>query len=135
MKVMIKVSTVLVFFIMVVSCASTPRPLPEKYHLDLELEAVDKIWTIRDPSWEEVDDQSVILKADRRNYYLLVLRRPMDKRYSNPISLSNTSYVTPGFDHIIVRELGVIQYYVIEKIYRLKGREQAEEIKERFRED
>lgn len=120
----------------VISDSKKPSALPEKYNLDDELESVDKIFTIREPRWQEVDDQTIILKADRRDYYLLVLRRPMDKWYSNPrISLSNTSYITPGIDRIFVYPSESTTGYIIDKIYRLKGREQAEEIKKRFHED
>ena len=133
---MIKVFSIFVLLVMVVSCATTPRAIPEKYNLDNELEPVDKIFTIREQRWEEVDDQSIILRADRRTYYLFVLRRPMDKRYSNlRIRLSNTSYVTPGVGRIHVRDNTGTQYYVIEKIYKLEGKEQKEEIKERLRKD
>jgi len=143
MKVMIKIPFVFVLLFMIVSCATTqstapeePSNLPEKYRLDDELEPVEKIFTIREPRWQEVDEQSIILRADRRDYYLFVLRRPMDKMYSNPrIALSNKSNVTPGIDRVYVHPSVNRQGYVIEKIYRLKGREQAEEIKERFRED
>jgi len=135
MRMIIKVSSVFVLLIMAVSCATTPRAIPEKYNLDNELESVDKIFTIREQRWQEVDDQSIIIRTDRRTYYLLVLRRPMDKRYSIPrFRLLNTSYVTPGFDRIHVRDNTGTQYYDIDKIYRLKGREQAEEIKERLSE-
>ena len=136
MKVMVKGLFVFVLLFMIVSCATTPRTIPGKYNLDDELEPVDKIFTIREPRWQEVDDQSIILKADRRDYYLFVLRRPMDKMYSNPsIALSNRSNVTPGIDRVYVHPSANRQGYVIERIYRLKGREQAEEIKEQFRED
>jgi len=136
MKVVIKVPFVFVLLSMIVSCATTPTTIPEKYNLDNELEPVDKIFTIREPRWQEVDDQSIILRADRRDYYLFVLRRPMDIMYSNPsIGLSNTSYITPGIDRVFVDPSANRQGYVIDRIYNLKGREQAEEIKERFRED
>ena len=137
MKVMIKVFFTLVLLIMVVSCATTPSALPEKYDLDNELEAVDRIFTITSPRWQKVDSQSVILRVDHKDYYLLVLRQPMDKRYSNPrIGISRTvSSITPGIERVFVNPSEKETGYVIEKIYKLKGREQAEEIKERFRED
>ena len=137
MKVMKEVFSIFVLFIMVVSCATTPRPLPEKYNLDNELEPVDQIFTIRNTRWQEVDDQSIILRVDWSDYYLVVLRRPMDVWYSNPsIRISNTgTSITAGIERVFVTQSADRQGYVIDKIYKLKGREQAEEIKERFRED
>ena len=134
MKLIIKVSSILVLLIMVVSCATTPRALPEKYNLDDELEAVDQIYTFSVSSWEEVDIQSVILRANVSDYYLLVLRRPMDTRITTlSIGISNAvSSITPGFDRIYVKDLAGTQHYVIEKIYKLEGKEQAKEIKERL---
>lgn len=137
MKAMIKVSIVLVFFIMLVSCATAPRAIPEKYNLDNEFEAVDRIYAPSISSWQEVDIQSVILRANVSNYYLLVLRRPMDTRIT-PLLIgvsSSVGSITPGFDRIFVRDTVGLGYYYIDRIYKLKGKEQAREIKERFRED
>ncbi len=133
MRVMIKVSTVIVLFIMVLSCATAPGILPEKYSLDNELEAVDQITTFREPKWQKVDNQSVILEIDWKDYYLIVLRRPMEARLPITIGISSTlSTITAGQDRVVVIENGISQFYYIEKIYRLKGAEQAEEIKKRF---
>ena len=136
MKAMIKASIVLVFFIMLVSCATAPRAIPEKYNLDNEFEAVDRINAPSISSWQEVDIQSVILKANVSDYYLLVLRRPMDIRITDlSMGISSTgSYITPGFDRIFVGHAADPEDYFIEKIYKLEGKEQAEEIRERLRE-
>lgn len=135
MKVMIKVFSVSVLLILVVSCATTPNALPEKYNLDNELESVKQITTFTVSSWEEVDIQSIILRANVSDYYLLVLRRPMPTRISGlSIGISSSvSSIKPGFDRIFVKDLAGRQEYVIEKIYKLKGKEQAKEIKERLR--
>jgi hypothetical protein len=91
MKEMIKVFSVFVSMIMVVSCATTPGPLPEKYNLDNELEEVNQIYTLTVSSWEEVDIQSVILRAHLSDYYLLVLDRPMESRITDlTIGISST---------------------------------------------
>ena len=136
MRVIIKVFSVFVLLIMTVSCATTtPIAIPEKYKLDNELEAVDRIYSPSVSSWEEVDIQSVILRANVSDYYLLVLHRPMVTRITTlTIGISSTvSSITPGFDRIIVNDTPFTEYYVIDKIYKLKGKEQAKEIKERLR--
>ena len=139
MKVMIKVSFVFVLLFMIVSCATTttPRTIPEKYNLDDELERVDRIFTISNTRWQEVDDQSIILRVNWSDYYLVVLRRPMDTWYSNPsIRIGSTATsITAGTDRVYVAQSPDRQGYIIERIYKLKGREQAEEIKKRFGED
>jgi hypothetical protein len=136
MKLIIKFSSILVLLIMVVSCATTPYTIPEKYNLDNELEAVDRIYAPSMTSWEEVDNQSIILKANVTDYYLLVLRRPMYTRITDlSMGFSSTgSYITPGFDRIFLGDAAGPQYYCIDRIYKLKGKEQAREIRERLRE-
>ena len=135
MKMIAKVFFIFVLLIMAASCATTPYTIPEKYNLDNEFEAVDRIYTPSISSWEEVDIQSVILRANVSDYYLLVLRRPMYTRIAGlTIGISSTvSSITPGFDRIFVKDYAGRQHYVIEKIYKLKGKEQAKEIKERLR--
>ncbi len=151
------------------ACATTPVVLPEKYNLDNYLEAVKQIKAYKIRDFENVDNQSVILEVDRHEYYLLVLRQPMDIEHSNlSVDIENTvskdrdrstqeiigSKITnkgvpstefvqapskiirivSGQDRIIVTEKSVNrQYYVVEKIYKLSGRTQAIEIKERLR--
>jgi beta-lactamase regulating signal transducer with metallopeptidase domain/tetratricopeptide (TPR) repeat protein len=120
-----------------ISDSKEPSTLPDKYDLDDELEAVDQIFSVEGPRVHQVDNQSVILRVNRRDYYLLVLRRPFEMMYSNPnIGLAREApTVTAGVDRVFVTPSDSTTGYVIEKIYKLKGREQAEEIKERFRED
>jgi hypothetical protein len=173
MEVMTKVSFIVVLFIMVVSCATTPPALPEKYNLGNYLEEVNQISAYkdmdclnRDINCENVDNQSIMLTVNWDDYYLLVLRRPIDAHYSlvsinidNTASKdrtystqtmlseerdsskhghsrtdfhqapSNIASIAAGYDKIVVQEFGDTEYYVIEKMYKLKGREQAEEIK------
>jgi beta-lactamase regulating signal transducer with metallopeptidase domain/tetratricopeptide (TPR) repeat protein len=120
-----------------ISDSKEPSTLPEKYDLDDELEAVDQIFSVKGPRVHQVDNQSVILRVNWRDYYLLVLRRPFEMMYSDPnIGLARAiPTVTAGVDRVFVTPSDSTTGYVIEKIYKLKGREQAEEIKERFRED
>ena len=135
MKVMIKLFSIFVFFIMVVSCAITPRVLPEKYNLDNDLEAVEQISTFKEITWKKVDKQSIILRVDWKEYYLLVLRRPIfSMSFIHTLSIDSTSHnITSGYDRIIVNDSTGTWYYVIDKIYKLRDWEQAEEIKERLR--
>ena len=48
---------------MIVSCATMPRVLSEKYNFDNYLEEVKRISTSRVSDLENVDNQSVILRA------------------------------------------------------------------------
>jgi hypothetical protein len=134
MKAMIKVSFIFVLFIMVVSCATTPRALPEKYNLDNDLEAVEKISTFKAITWKEVDKQSVILTVNWKDYYLLVLRRPVSSMFFvHTLGIDSASHsITPGYDRVIVHDSTGTYYYVIDKIYKLKDWNQAEKIKERL---
>jgi hypothetical protein len=167
MKLTIKVTFIFVLFIMVVSCATTPRSLPEKYNFDNNLEAVDHISSVRRASGEQADNQSIILRVNWNDYYLLVLRRPIDftamtlsiingasrdKAVSANQKIGpkkdgktgsegyfttapqNMAGISSGSDMIVAHDSNDSQsFYVIEKIYKLKGKEQAEEIKEWLR--
>ena len=135
MKVMIKLFSIFVFFIMVVSCAITPRVLPEKYNLDNDLEAVEQISTFKEITWKKVDKQSIILRVDWKEYYLLVLRRPIfSMSFIHTLGIDSANHsITSGYDRIIVNDSTGTWYYVIDKIYKFRDWEQAEEIKERLR--
>ena len=142
MKMMIKGSSVFVLLIIVLSCATTPRAIPEKYNLDNELEAVDRVYAPNNSSWDRVDNQSVILRTNVTDNYLLVLSRPMYGRmhiiiteYSQGISHNGEGYnITPGVNWISAKSAtGIIDDYIIEKIYKLEGQEQARKIIEHLR--
>jgi hypothetical protein len=137
MNEMIKGFSISVLIIMAVSCAATTTTLPEKYNLDNDLEAIDQIFTFKVSSWEQVDHQSIILRANLNDYYLLILHRPIDRMISGlSIGVSSTvSTIRSGFDRIIVNDTPFTEYYFIDKIYKLKGKEQAKEIKERLRKE
>jgi len=179
MEVTIKVSSLFVLLIMVLSC-TTPRPLPEKYNLDNYLEEVSEISVSRDMdcgnrdiNCENVDTQSIMLTVNWVDYYLLVLRKPIvtqyslvsvnisnsasrDRAYSAETILSgqrdaigrgehsrtdfhqapsNIAHIVPGFDRVFVTPSADPQGYAIKKIYKLKGKEQTEEIKAWLRKD
>ena len=142
MNVKIKVASIFVLFIMVVSCATTtstsPKKsstLPAKYNL-VDLKSVNEIMRVKKSSFEEVDNQSVILKANRGEYYLLVLREPIDPYISKKRTIgveSTESSIPARIGRIYIRHSSGTQYYVIEKIFKLKGKKQAEEIREWLR--
>ncbi len=140
------------------SCATVPPPaLPDKYNLDDELESVDQISTFRVPRWQNVDKQSIILRVNWRDYYLLVLRRPiftMNPMWisltggSPRISAAHSDYfwafpeysfhgglirIISGHDMVIVQDYGFEDYIRIDKIYKLDGRKHKEEIRKRLR--
>jgi hypothetical protein len=121
---------------MAVSCVATSRTLPEKYNFNSTLEEIDQITTFSQPAWEQLDEQSILLRANWNEYYLLVLRRPIKSRIPGLlIGLSRTtSTITAGHDRISVDDSTGPRYYMIDRIYRLKGKEQAEEIREMLRE-
>jgi hypothetical protein len=134
MKAIIKFSFISVLLILAVSCATTPRALPEKYNLDNELEAVKQIYTFKAITWKEVDKQSIILTVNGNDYYLLVLDRPVPSMFFvHTLGIDGANHsITPGYDRVIVRDSTGTDYYVIDKIYRLKDWDQAEKIKERL---
>lgn len=133
---MIKFSSFLVLFIMVMSCATASITIPEKYNLDNDLEAVDQITAFTIRSYENIDKQSLILETTYNDKYLLVLERP---RFEIPYGQTNLDYHGPsliaGHDRVVMNYHSGPQYYTIEKIYKLEGGTQVTEIKERLRKD
>lgn len=123
-------------FTILLSCASMSKPrLPADYSFTSSLESVDKISTFRIDSWQSVDNRSIILKTDINKYYLLVMDQPMSMIPTQQV-IGISSMVTSidaGFDRIFVNYNGNVQYYTIDKIYKLEGREQANEIKDMLR--
>ena len=134
MKEILKILCVFSFFIMFSACATTQQNLPAKYDLGNELKRIDQINTFQLSSWEQVDNQSIILETNWHKYYLLVLSNPIFGGIPNlTIGISSTiSSITAGFDRIFVNEGGITQYYVIDKIYELKDRKQVDEIKKQL---
>jgi len=132
MKVIIKVFFIFSLFIMVVSCATTPTAIPEKYNLDNDLETIKQISTFKAITFREVDKQSIILSVDWKDYYLLVLGRPIPSMFvTHRLGIDGTGpSIISGHDRIVVNDHTGTWYYDIDKIYRLKDWEQAEKIKE-----
>ncbi len=130
MKAVIKNFSIFIVLLMMASCATVQRPIPEKYNFDNKLESVDQISTFKRPRWIEVDRQSLILRVNWRDYYLIILRRPMDDTIlPMTIGLSSTvSTITAGSDMVIVKDANLTKYYIIEKIYKLKDWAQADKI-------
>ena len=64
MNMMIKVFSISVLLIMVVSCATTMNTLPRKYNLGNDLETIDQISDIKVSSFEQLDNQSIILRVN-----------------------------------------------------------------------
>ena len=107
--------------------------IPEKYNLDNELKALDRITLFDIKSFENIDRQSLILRTNYSDYYLLVLRRPrIEVSYGKTYFDYQGSTIIAGYDRVIMNYPDT-QYYTIDKIYELKGRKQVTEIKERLR--
>ena len=136
MKIATKFSSVLVLFILVMSCASATIDIPEKYNLDNNFETVDRITAFTIRSYENLDKQSLILETTYNDNYLLVLERP---RFEIPYGKTNFDYNAPsliaGHDRVVMDYHSGPEYYVIEKIYKLKGRVQVTEAKNLLHKD
>ena len=136
MKLIIKLSFFLVFFAMAVSCTAATIDVPEKYNLDNDLEAVNRISTFRIKSYENIDQQSLVLEANYNDYYLLVLRRPRFEITFGKTGIPHMgSAIIAGHDRVVMNYNTGPEYYYIDKIYKLDGRKQVTEIKKMLREE
>ena len=135
MKAITKFIGILIVSLLATACATTSYKLPEKYNFDNELTEATGISDFRIDSWESIDYQSLIIRTDVHDYYLAVLQRPAQTLpFAELVGItSTTDRVRPGFDHLVVVDSNDREPYIIEKIYKLKGREQAEEIKKRLK--
>ncbi|MGD9160571.1 MAG: DUF6491 family protein [Desulfobacteraceae bacterium] len=135
MKAITKLTGILLISLLATACATTPFKVADKYILDNELSEATDITNFRLDSWESIDSQSLILRTDINNYYLIVLDRlALNLPYAENIGItSTTGMVKNGFDSIIVSDSYGTESYTIHKIYKLKDREQATEIKKRLR--
>ena len=118
------------------SCATGRIELPEKYVFDNQLESVSYISKYQGySSWDGIDNQSFILQTSPSEYYLIVLQIvATEMPFSESIRISSSaSRVRAGMDRVtFLGQSGTRQPYTIEKIYRLKDREQVRTIREQI---
>jgi hypothetical protein len=135
MKAIIKIILIFVISLMATACTTTPVTPPEKYNLDNELVEVTQICKFREINWETVDNQSIILRSGPTDYYLIVLLQPSHSLvFSEAIGISDTNdMIKAGYDHVVVKDSGGTNSYIIHKIYKLEDRHQAQEIKKRMK--
>jgi hypothetical protein len=137
MKMMMKLFAIVALLAMTASCVTTttaPAALPEKYNLSNELKAVKKIDAINVSNWDQVDKQSLIFTANGGDFFLAVLDRPLEIDIANQVIgiVDQKSTIIAGYDKFFIRTAKGRQYYLIEKIYELAGRDQAKEMKEKL---
>lgn len=135
MKKIIKYAVLFFITLVFAACATTNFKVADKYNLDNELKEATEVNSFRIDSWESIDLQSLILKADFNNYYLVILNRPAIALPSSE-SIGYTvsiDRVKKGFDSIVVADSSGTESYIIHKIYKLESREQATEIKNRLK--
>jgi hypothetical protein len=134
MKTNMKLIIISILSAFVMACATGPVKLPDKYNFDNKLEEAKEIYNYRIDSWESVDHQSLILRTNVNDYYLFVLQRPAPNLpFSEAIGLTVTiDKVMSGFDDVVVADSAGIESYIIEKIYKLKDKQQAGEIKKQI---
>lgn len=126
-----------IFFalLMLSACATGPVKLADKYNnLDNQLEEVTEISRFNLMSWEKIDNQSFILQTSPSRFYLILLRRPAwEMPFAESIAISSTgNLVKPGYDRVTVFGTSQTEDYVIHKIFKLKDREAAKQIKEQL---
>jgi hypothetical protein len=135
MKAITKLAFIFTISLLTMACATMPANRAERYNFDDELVKVDQIYKFRLKSWEKVDNQSLIVRADVNDYYLFVLYRPSPSLvFSEKIGIPDSvDHIKPGYDNVVVEDSGGRESFIIQKIYKLKDREQAMEIKKRLK--
>ncbi len=134
MKAIAKLIVISIITLMSIACATAPISLPDKYNLGNKLVEVDQILKFRVKSWEKIDNQSLILRTDVKDYYLIILQRPAPYLvFSENIGISDTiDRIRSGHDLVFINDSTGREPYIIHKIYKLKDQQQAKEIKERL---
>jgi hypothetical protein len=127
----------LLVLLLISSCTTGRIKLPEKYIMDDQYELVSHISNYKLMNWEKVDKQSFILQTSPSDYYLIVLQVPApDLMFTEFISISSSaSRVQTGLDSVTLLDRPIKDPpYTIERIYKIKGREQVRNIKAQIRE-
>lgn len=114
--------------------AAAPVMVPEKYNFNKDLKQAKGITESRIATWDIIDHQSMLIKTDANNYYLVVLgRRAENLPFEHHAGVKvNIDKVAPGSDELIVNDALSSRVYNIYKIYSLRNFEQATQIKERI---
>jgi hypothetical protein len=128
-----------VFFLMILmmisGCAAGTIQMPGKYALEGQLDQVKTIYKYTITEWEKVDNQSLIIETSPGDYYLLVLKIPSRELvFQNRIGLSSTgSMVRAGLDDLIIyNDAHMRSTYPIDRIFRIKGREQMRAVRDQL---
>jgi hypothetical protein len=135
MKAITKLAFISTISLVTMACATMPANRAERYNFDDELVKVDQIYKFRLKGWEKVDNQSLIVQTDVNDYYLFILHRPSPSLvFSENIGITDSvDKIKPGYDNVVVEDSGGRESFIIQKIYKLKDREQALEIRKRLR--
>ena len=135
MKAINKLLGILFISFLATACATTSFKLDKKYTFASELEEATGITDFRIESWQHIDFQSLIVEANINEYYLIILQQPAPMLPSSEtigITVS-INRVRPGYDKIVVSDSTGSESYIIQKIYKLKDKEHAKEIKARLK--
>ena len=135
MKAITKLTGILLISLLATACATAPFKIEDKYNFDNELQEQKEVSNLRIDSWQSIDYQSLILKTDINDYYLIILQHPaVSLPFAESIGITVTvPNIKSGFDKIIVSDSHSTESYIIYKMYKLKDREQATEIKNRLK--
>ncbi len=117
------------------ACASEPQITgdPNKY-LFSDLEEVDSIQNWKLDGWNVVDNQSVIVYTSPATSYLLILMRPdHNLNFAEALLISSTAgRVMARFDTVTTARDRVLKT-PIERIYKLKGKEQIAAVRKQIK--
>ncbi|NLA75315.1 MAG: hypothetical protein GX846_07590 [Deltaproteobacteria bacterium] len=135
MKLITKLFAIVALLAMSASCVTTTAPsgaLPEKYNLGSDFKEVKRISALKVSNWDQVNKPSLISTSNGSDFFLAVLARPLQTDIANQVIgiVDQKSNITAGFDKFFIRTAKGRQYYLIEKLYALSGKEQAKQIKE-----
>ncbi len=135
MKAITKLSGILILSLLAIACATAPFKVADKYNFDNELQEQKEISNFRIDSWESIDHQSLIIRSNFNEFYLVVLQRPaISLPASESIGITVTiNRVKSGFDNIIVADSHGTESYIIHKMYKFKDEVQKREIKKRLK--
>jgi hypothetical protein len=135
MKTLIKMLLVFICSLIIEACAEGMTQMPQKYALDGQLEQVSEIYGYTVMDWVAVDNQSFIIQKSTSEYYLLVLKTPSPElTVGNRLVISSKSgTIRAGLDEVTIYSGEYIKNsHTIERIYKIKGREQMSAIREQL---
>ncbi len=105
--------------------------IKDKYNFDNELKQAKGVVNAKILNWDTIDPQSLIIRTDANDYYLVILDQPAPSLpFKDHVDMQlRIEKAMPGSDDLIITDAMHMELYPVCRIYSLRNLEQANKIK------